>query len=104
RDGINIYQSHVQLAGLKRQVISEVGDRLRDRVQALVPQRSRLVPFRRAVQEEERRYAAGEGQVDDVVRARTDLQEAELVYFYAPARYGRNLLLLNTAVGARIFP
>jgi cobalt-zinc-cadmium efflux system outer membrane protein len=105
RHRINIDQARVELARMERQVISEVAERLPG-VGALSPLalRSRIMPLRRAFQEEERRYEAGEGQVDDVVRSRKALEQAELIYLHALARYRRNLLSLNTAVSARFFP
>jgi cobalt-zinc-cadmium efflux system outer membrane protein len=107
RARINHQQAQTQLASLERAIVREVTERReacdssRERFRAAL---LNLNNHRRAFLVAEQRYRTGEGNGEDLVRARNEYATSEAEYLDKLVRHRRSVLAMNTALGLRLFP
>jgi cobalt-zinc-cadmium efflux system outer membrane protein len=108
RAGVNVTQTRMEMAGLERQLANEVQYAATEYAFAREVvehyEREILADARSLRDEEYRRFAAGQVDLDAFLEVQKDYHDAVRHYLAALVRRRRGMLRLNTAVGQRILP
>jgi cobalt-zinc-cadmium efflux system outer membrane protein len=108
RARINVYQSEVQLASLRRKVLTEVQQSYYEyQVSARIVQNLRndvLPDLERAFRNRLRLFEEGERTKFDFLDAQRKYNDTAKAYLDSLVRHRRSMLTLNTVVGQRILP